>query len=454
MLAQDRIIHALDVATFEEAQESVKKLAGSVGMFKVGKELFTAVGPRVIEWIQSRGEKVFLDLKYFDIPDTVAKAALQAAVHGVSLFNLHIEGGEEMMKKTMAAVANRRTRPKVLGVTLLTSQQSPDVLASLGLPEGTLSINVEQLVVHRAKWGKACGLDGVIASAKEARAIRKALGWEFTIVTPGIRSAGKEVHDQQRVQTPEQAIANGADYLVMGRQLSQAKDVEAEVKKVAEEIRLGMRTRIARRLREIKAVDFDIEEGWKIKIHKQYADAPKSPFYIDQRIVRSYPRFASDVVDLYVALLNRMGVRPDLLCEVPTAATPIVSLMADRTGIPMISPRMDVKTHGMERAIDGVWQRGQTVVVVDDLRTTGGSKKEVIDILRAAGLNVLRVIALIDRSAEDGRVENIPFHAEYTWAEMLALYKEEGVITEEEYSQSAAYPQELASYIARQGSAA
>ncbi len=436
---------ALDVPSAEQAKTLVGELRGSGVKWKVGKQLFTIAGPAIVGWIQGKGEQVFLDLKYHDILETVRKASVAAADLGVLMFNIHVQR-EATMRAVTDALKNISRRPKVLGVTVLTDYEAEDVASLMGWDSRTMRIDVEQLVLHRARLAQRCGLDGVVCSVKEVRAIRSSCGWDFLTVVPGVRSLGKDAQDQKRVGTPERAIIDGADYLVSGRQITEASDPGSEVQRIAEEIKNGMRMRLARRLREIKAVDFNLADPWKIKIHDELPEAPKSPFYIDQRIIRSFPSFLEEVADVFVELLKNTGPRPDLLCDVPTTITPIVAVVSQKMGIPMISPRLDVKTHGIKRAIDGVWKLGQSVVVLDDLRTTGGSKKEVLDILRGQGLKVLRVIALIDRGTEGPEIDGVPFFAEYPWEEMLDLYKEEGVISAGEYSTSQRYPQVLAIY--------
>lgn len=235
MKLKERIWIALDVPTYNEAMQIVDTTRGKVGGYKVGSQLFTAVGPLAVRAIREMGERVFLDLKYHDTPDTVAKAALTAAQLGAGMFNLHIVGGEEMMKKTMAALAKLPQRPKVLGVTVLTSLQSSDLEKDTGA-----KLNREVLVVLRAKLAQTCGLDGVVCSARELRAIREACGQDFLTVVPGTRSPGEATHDQRNVETPEYAVANGADILVVGRQVTESRDPLSEIARIAEEIKAGL----------------------------------------------------------------------------------------------------------------------------------------------------------------------------------------------------------------------
>ncbi|MCC7356410.1 MAG: orotidine-5'-phosphate decarboxylase [Candidatus Doudnabacteria bacterium] len=237
MKAHKRIIVALDVDDWVAAITLVDALKGEVGMFKVGKQLFTAEGPDLVSEIVEKGEKVFLDLKYHDIPATVAKASIEAVKLGVSMFNTHASAD---MKKAMGdateAVAKycwekNIPQPFILGVTLLTSADEKDMEEEI--PEG---MSLEQLVFMRARRAHECGLDGVVASAQEASVLRKFLGRGFMIITPGVRSKGASVDDQKRVATPGEAVRDGATYVVIGRQITEADDPVEAARAIAREI--------------------------------------------------------------------------------------------------------------------------------------------------------------------------------------------------------------------------
>lgn len=233
--ARDKLIVALDVDSAERASDLFETLRDVVGMFKIGSQLFTAAGPEVVRRIVAKGGRVFLDLKFHDIPNTVAAAGMEATRLGVSIFNVHASGGAEMMKRAAAAVdevAAREglLRPKLIAVTLLTSIDQ-NSLAQIGLP------NEPQSVVRRwAQMAADSGLDGVVASPQEIDVIRQAVNQrDFLIVTPGIRS-GKADDDQRRVLTAAEAIRAGADYLVVGRPILNAKDPAAAAREIVEEI--------------------------------------------------------------------------------------------------------------------------------------------------------------------------------------------------------------------------
>ena len=222
--AKERLCLALDVSTLSEAEGIVAEVKDFVGVFKVGMELFSAEGPRVVRRIRDLGGQVFLDLKYHDIPNTVAQAGRVATRLGVAFFNVHASGGKQMMEATMLAVKDEAKRtqveaPKVLAVTVLTSLSAAMLREEMGVGR-----ELEEQVVAMATLAKDSGLDGVVASPKEISSIRQTCGRDFIIVTPGIRPAGAEKQDQQRVTTPREAIERGADYIVVGRPIHAASD--------------------------------------------------------------------------------------------------------------------------------------------------------------------------------------------------------------------------------------
>lgn len=233
--AKEKLILALDVETADRALALFEELRGVVGMFKIGSQLFTAAGPDIVREIVANGGRVFLDLKFHDIPNTVAAAGIEATRLGVSIFNVHASGGVEMMKRTANAVAETALReglerPKVIAVTLLTSMDD----AALG--EIGIDTAAKRLVTHFARAALDSGLDGVVASPQEIKLIREAVAQpNFLIVTPGIRSASDAADDQRRTMTAAEAVRAGADYLVVGRPITAAADrVEATRRIVAD----------------------------------------------------------------------------------------------------------------------------------------------------------------------------------------------------------------------------
>ncbi len=212
------IIVALDFASAKDALALVDRLTPDLCRLKVGKELFTRSGPRLVEQLSAAGFDVFLDLKYHDIPNTVARACAAAAELGVWMVNVHASGGRRMLAAAREALEMRPNRPLLIAVTILTSLEAAD-LQEIGFQDGT------QTCVRRlAGLAMDAGLDGVVCSPLEITDLRSSLGDDFLLVTPGIRSADAGWADQRRIMTPAEAIAHGADYLVVGRPVTQADD--------------------------------------------------------------------------------------------------------------------------------------------------------------------------------------------------------------------------------------
>jgi orotidine-5'-phosphate decarboxylase len=216
-----RIIVPLDVPDTDAALALAARLDSKLCRVKVGKELFVAAGPAVVARLQERGFEVFLDLKFHDIPNTVAGACRAAARLGVWMMNVHASGGEAMLRAAREAIETVARPPLLIAVTVLTSLADKD-LAQIGLA-GSLLDNVERL----ARLARASGMDGVVCSAQEAPLIRKAAGEDFILVTPGIRLTSDSKDDQARIVTPVEAVRLGANYLVIGRSITQAADPAA-----------------------------------------------------------------------------------------------------------------------------------------------------------------------------------------------------------------------------------
>lgn len=217
---KNKLIIALDVDSFKRAKKLVDKLAPHAGIFKVGSELFTATGPAIIKYINKKRKKVFLDLKFFDIPNTVEKAALAAMRHGVFMLTVHVTGGFDMLKKAVRVLKGKRKKPLLIGVTVLTSKRSK---------------NAAKDVIRLAKAAKKAGLDGIVCSAKETKRVKRACGRRLIVVNPGIRPRWAKKDDQKRVMTPQEAIGNGADFIVIGRPITRAADPATEAAKIIRE---------------------------------------------------------------------------------------------------------------------------------------------------------------------------------------------------------------------------
>jgi orotidine-5'-phosphate decarboxylase len=228
MTPKQRLIVALDVPDARSAEALADALTGHVGMFKVGSQLFTAAGPELVRGLVARGASVFLDLKYHDIPNTVASAVAAAGGLGVALLDVHALGGLEMMRAAVKARAASATR--LLAITVLTSHDE-DSLARLGLPGG-IPASVRRL----ALLAREAGMDGVVASPQEVALIREACGPDFLIVTPGIRPSGADLGDQARPATPAAAVRAGSSYLVVGRPITESPNPAAAARAIVAEM--------------------------------------------------------------------------------------------------------------------------------------------------------------------------------------------------------------------------
>ena len=238
--AKDRIILALDVDTMEEAEKLVVELKDYVGCFKVGLQLFTSCGFKPFEMIKKHGSKAFFDGKFHDIPNTVARACVNLLNRGVNFFDVHTSGGSKMLSTTVKlskeyAKKYNMPEPTIIGVTLLSSFGQKTLTTELGVDK-----SLDEYVLNLSEVAKQVGLDGVLASASEAKEIRKHVGEDFIIICPAIRPTWSVVNDQIRVVTPTDAIKSGVDYMVVGRPVTQAEDKISAIKMIIDEIENAM----------------------------------------------------------------------------------------------------------------------------------------------------------------------------------------------------------------------
>jgi orotidine-5'-phosphate decarboxylase len=229
-MSDPKIIVALDYPQAQPALELIARLEPSLCRLKVGKELFTAAGPQLVEQCMLRGFEVFLDLKFHDIPNTAAQACKAAAGLGVWMVNVHALGGRRMMEAAREAVASSARPPKLIAVTVLTSMAQED-LAGIGITD-----TPAEMVLRLATLAKDSGLDGVVCSAQEAALLRRQCGSSFCLVTPGIRPAEAAADDQSRIMTPAAALKNGSSYLVIGRPITRAADPLLALQNISKEI--------------------------------------------------------------------------------------------------------------------------------------------------------------------------------------------------------------------------
>ena len=230
MTKEVRIFVALDYADEVSARQIIDHLSPKLCGVKIGKELFTAVGPKIVEYAQKKGFEVFLDLKYHDIPNTVKKSCQSAAALGVYMVNVHALGGSEMMIAAKEGLALSSHKPLLIAVTLLTSHDQKN-LEEMGVQK-----NMREEIIHLANNVASCGLDGIVCSANDLKFLKSLLPSTFTFVTPGIRLLDSASDDQKRITTPEEAVALGSTMLVIGRPLTQSEDPNAALKMIRKKI--------------------------------------------------------------------------------------------------------------------------------------------------------------------------------------------------------------------------
>lgn len=237
MQAKDRIILALDVDTENQALSLVEQLSPTIGVFKVGMQLYNSCGPQIVEKIHEAGGKVFVDLKFHDIPNTVAAAGKVLTRLGCYMFNVHAAGGREMMSQLVKGVQEEAALKKInppltLAVTVLTSISQSQLENDMFITDKS----VEDTVVTWAMMAQECGINGVVCSPQEITAIRNACGKDFKIVTPGIRPSWSAANDQKRITTPKDALTMGADYMVIGRPITAADNPKSASLRIIEEL--------------------------------------------------------------------------------------------------------------------------------------------------------------------------------------------------------------------------
>ena len=219
---KNKLIVALDVNSFGKAKKLIDKLSPYINVFKVGSELFVSSGQKIIKYLRKKRKKVFLDLKFYDIPNTVEKAVLAASKKGIFMLTVHASGGFEMLKKATSLNKSNKKRPLLISVTVLTSKNVK---------------NTKTKVLKLAKLAKKAGLDGIVSSPRETKSVKKALGRKFLVINPGVRPSWAKKDDQKRITTPKEAVANGADFIVVGRPITKAKNPIIAIKKILMEIK-------------------------------------------------------------------------------------------------------------------------------------------------------------------------------------------------------------------------
>jgi orotidine-5'-phosphate decarboxylase len=383
--AGKHIILALDVDSLDAARPLLESLRGTLATVKVGKELFTAEGPAAVRLCREAGFEVFLDLKYHDIPNTVAGAVRAASKLGVRWISLHVAGGAEMLRTAAAArdEAPVDRRPRLLGITVLTS----------------LPLDDPEEVVERALLAQRCGLDGAVASPQEVARLRAACGPHFDLVIPGVRPAGVASDDQKRIATPEDALQDGASHLVIGRPIHAAANPRAAAQAIIASMAPVLEGRalpdateadVAPRLLRMLKQSHAFFEGHFVLTSGLHSDR-----YVQCAQLLQYPERARRA-GLWLAERLR-NAAPDVVVSVALGGLVIGQEVAAALGVPALFAERDAE--GVLRLRRGFeLPAGARVAIVDDVCTKGGSIAECAELVRTLGADVVITGSIIDRS--------------------------------------------------------
>ena len=427
---KDRLIVALDFNSMSEAVALIDELGDEAVFYKVGLELFLYTKGEIIEYLANKNKKVFLDLKFHDIPNTTAMASLFAAKQNVFMFNVHTSGGKKMMEKTVEEIKKLNKENLIIGVTVLTSLSENDIKNMF-----TSSIALKDLAVNWAKLGKEAGLDGVVCSPKEAAIIKKECGERFRTVCPGVRPKLASVDDQERIMTPKEAIENGCDYLVVGRPITRSEDRVKACRMIVEEIAEGMEhnkkskaQKIAMALLSSQAVKLNVKEPFT------FVSGIKSPIYCDNRYVIGFPEYRKVIVESFVNILKLKDF--DIVAGTATAGIPWASFIAYELDKPMCYIRAEKKEHGRGRQIEGADCNGKRLILIEDLISTGGSSIKAFEAAKAEGAIGLEIISIFSYEFEKAKKNfeeaNIKFSSLSNFSSLMEIAKDEKYISEDE----------------------
>ena len=396
---------AIDVATKQEALSLFDHLANDTDhapIVKIGMELYYAFGPGIVKQAEGRGLRVFLDLKCYDIPNTVKRAMTVIGKLGVSFTTTHAAGGTEMLKAAKegleagAREAGMET-PKLLAITQLTSIDD-HILHD----EQHINLTLKESVQNYARLAEEAGLDGVVCSAQEVQLIREVTGPDFLCVTPGIRPNLDVKDDQKRVMTPSQAREVGSNAIVVGRPITQADNPVT--------------------------LSPDKPFTWASGLH--------SPIYTDNRLTISYPYVRRNIYDGMVDLIKEYYPDVEVVAGTATAGIPHAAWVADRLSKPLVYVRSKPKDHGQGKQVEGVLEKGQKVVVIDDLLSTGGSVLKACKAVANEGGEVLGVVAVfsyqlkaLDENFEEA---GLTYHTVTNYSTLIDVAHDKDVISKDQ----------------------
>ncbi|WP_295160826.1 orotidine-5'-phosphate decarboxylase [uncultured Brachyspira sp.] len=427
---KERLIIALDFNSIEEAEKLIDELGDEALFYKVGLELFLYTKGEIIEYLDLKNKKIFLDLKFHDIPNTTAMASLFAAKQNVFMFNVHTSGGKNMMKKTAEEIRKLNKDNLIIGVTILTSLSENDVKNMFNS-----NFALTDLAVHWAKLGKKSGLDGVVCSPKEAGIIKRECGESFITVCPGVRPKWSDADDQERIMTPKEAIENGCDYLVVGRPITRNSDRVKACKMIIKEISEGIENNkkkksrlIDKALLDTKAVKLNVKEPFT------FVSGIKSPIYCDNRYIIGFPEARQIIVNAFINILKCKDF--DCIAGTATAGIPWASFIAYELNKPLCYIRAEKKEHGRGRQIEGAECCGKKLILIEDLISTGTSSIKAFNAAVNEGAIGLEIIAIFsyefEKAYKNFEEAKIRFSSLSNFSSLMDTAKEENYITEDE----------------------
>lgn len=431
METKEKLTLALDVNTLDEALELVNQTKNYVGYYKVGKEILNAVGlPVVLKALKALDVKVFVDVKEMDIPNTVKNAVVAAARHGADIINIHASGGRKMMEDTVKAAKEVNPDVKIIAVSVLTSLNDDD-MRDIGY-----MYSAETMVWKLALLAKEAGLDGLVCSPMELSAVRRIMGDDAFIITPGIKPVwDAKQADQKRVTTPREAVVNGTSSMVVGRSITRhaAYPPCVAAQKIYEEIREALQEpKAAGQTLNDMFVGRLLEAGVVKTGQFKLKNGTISPIYINVRDLPRHHAAMSMALFLMSAKIAEVRLEFDRTGGVPMGALSIANMLSFATGRSILTLRSEAKDHGLvgTKTVEG-FVEGESVLVIEDVATSGGSIKEAVEKYRFLGLNVRDAFVVVDRQQGAGEMlaeEGVTLHGLITLEEIVeALYKREDI---------------------------
>lgn len=429
---KEKLIIALDFNSMNEATKLIDELGEEAIFYKVGLELFLYTKGEIIEYLASKNKKVFLDLKFHDIPNTTAMASLFAAKQNIFMFNVHTSGGKRMMEKTVEEIKKINKNNLIIGVTVLTSLSENDIKNMF-----SSNLALKDLAVNWAKLGKEAGLDGVVCSPKEANIIKKECGENFITVCPGVRPKWADINDQERTMTPKEAIENGCDYIVVGRPITRSDDRVKACKMIIEEIAEGIENNknlksvlIAEALLETNAVQLNIKNPFT------FVSGIKSPIYCDNRYIIGFPKHRKIIVDAFVDILKNKDF--DIVGGTATAGIPWASFIAYELNKPLCYIRAEKKEHGKGKQIEGAECKDKKLILIEDLISTGSSSIKAFESAKEEGAIGLEIISIFsyefEKACKNFEEAKIKFSSLSNFSTLMKIAKDKKFISEEDFN--------------------